>query len=142
MEKLSPLGPVYQAGTLSGNPVAMTAGLTTLQKLERDNVHAKLEERTARFVSRLESDLRASGVQIVRVGSIFWMVFQSSRPRASNEIEVDGIARFNRMYERFLRKGVYLPPSGYEVCFVSAAHSEAILSEAADHMVAVISDDR
>ena len=131
MNMLSPLGPVYQAGTLSGNPVAMTAGLATLAQLADGQVHADLEERNRRFVSNMMANLGDNTVNIAGVASIFWIVFQGDLPRAAHEISADGIAHYNRMHARTLENGVYIPPSGYEVCFLSAAHTDEMLTEAA-----------
>jgi glutamate-1-semialdehyde 2,1-aminomutase len=141
MDMLAPLGPVYQAGTLSGNPVAMTAGLTTLQKLERERVYAALDARAARFAADLRSRLSGRGVEVVSLGSIFWLTFQPHVPRAAHEIEAGGIARYNRLHRAWLEAGLYLPPSGYEVCFISAAHGEAELREAAEKIAEVIDRD-
>ncbi len=138
MHKLSPLGPVYQAGTLSGNPVAMVAGLTTLTKLAQKEIHAELEGRNRRFVTRLSGQLSDRAVNISGVASIYWIVMQKDQPRAASEIEADGIAHYNRMHRRVLDAGIYLPPSGYEVCFISAAHTDRMLDEAADTLAAII----
>ena len=141
MQLLSPLGPVYQAGTLSGNPVAMTAGLTTLKKLAAGPVHQQLEERNRRFVSSVVSRLEQNSVNIAGVGPIFWIVFQKDLPRAASKINPDGIAHFNRMHDKVLEQGVYLPPSGYEVCFLSTAHTDAMLNDAADILVNAIAHE-
>lgn len=138
MNLLSPLGPVYQAGTLSGNPVAMTAGLTTLQKLADGRIHADLEAKNRRFVSAITTQVRDNRVNIVGVASIFWIVFQESIPRASRAIDPDGIAHYNRFHGKILEAGLYLPPSGYEVCFISAAHTDAMLDEAASILAEAI----
>jgi len=138
MNQLAPLGPVYQAGTLSGNPLAMAAGLATLRKLERDCLHGMLDRNTAAFVSRLRERLKSYGVQVVSLGSLFWLVFQETVPRAAHAIEPGGIVRFNRAHACWLDAGIYLPPSGYEVCFVSTAHTEAVLQAAADKIAEVI----
>jgi len=131
MDMLSPLGPVYQAGTLSGNPVAMTAGLATLKKLADGSVHATLEAKNRRLVSAISEKLRDNAVNVIGVGSIFWIVFQKDIPRASAAIDSDGIAHYNRFHGKILDAGLYLPPSGYEVCFVSAAHTDQMLEHAA-----------
>ncbi len=131
MSNLSPLGPVYQAGTLSGNPVAMAAGLATLRKLEDGKVYAELERRTAKFVEQLKAALSDTPCTIVRAGSIFWPAFQDAAPRKASDIASHGIDIFNRIHSPLLDAGIYLPPSGYEVCFVSTAHSEQILADAA-----------
>ena len=139
MDRLAPLGPVYQAGTLSGNPVAMTAGLTTLQKLERDRVHDRLEERTAVFLKLLRGRL-GDRATVVSIGSIFWIAFQPEAPRSTGAIDPDGIARYNRCFHRFLEAGLYLPPSGYEVCFVSAAHTQDDLASAAERIAGAVAE--
>ena len=132
MNKLSPLGPVYQAGTLSGNPVAMSAGLATLEKLADGKIYAGLEEKNRRFVSKLNDKLNGRVVNVSGIASIFWIVFQKELPRSAEKIDPDGIAHFNRMHGSVLNDGIYLPPSGYEVCFISSAHTEEMLDDAAD----------
>lgn len=131
MDMLSPLGPVYQAGTLSGNPIAMTAGLTTLKKLADGKIHADLEQKNRRFVSNMMQNLRDSAVNIAGAASIFWIVFQRELPKTASAISSDGISHFNRIHEKVLNSGIYLPPSGYEVCFISAAHTDEMLDSAA-----------
>lgn len=138
MDMLSPLGPVYQAGTLSGNPVAMTAGLATLKKLADGRIHSQIEERNRKFVSDMMTDLKGSTVNIAGIGSIYWIVFQREIPRAAHEIDSDGISHYNRVHAKILDAGVYLPPSGYEVCFVSAAHTDEMLANAAKTLVQAI----
>jgi len=142
MDKLAPLGAVYQAGTLSGNPAAMAAGLATLRKLERENIHELLNRRCSFFVSILREKLAAYGVEVVSIGSIFWLLFQARHPRAAHEIGADAIARFNRLHCHWLDAGLYLPPSGYEVCFVSSAHTESMLSDAVEKLANVIERTR
>jgi glutamate-1-semialdehyde 2,1-aminomutase len=139
MAKLSPDGPVYQAGTLSGNPVAMAAGLATLKKLADGRIHSDLEKKNREFVSRLTSHLDGNKVNVAGVGSIFWIVFQNDIPRAASQISSDGIAHYNRMHSTVLDEGIYLPPSGYEVCFISAAHTDEMLGKAADKLAEIIS---
>jgi glutamate-1-semialdehyde 2,1-aminomutase len=138
MQMIAPLGPVYQAGTLSGNPVAMTAGLVTLKKLASGSIYGTLEDRNRRFVRSLTRQLEGLQVTVVGAGSMFWLVFQSDMPRASHQISPDGITHFNRMHERVLNGGVYLPPSGYEVCFISTAHTDDLLEDAANVLVGAI----
>jgi len=138
MQHLSPMGPVYQAGTLSGNPVAMIAGLTTLKKLADGTVHRKLEERCNRLAQTLLSKLTGIEVSVDHTASIFWLAFQKDSPRAAHEIDPDGVARFNRLHATILERGVYLPPSGYEVCFISASHTDRMLDEAAEALADAI----
>jgi len=141
MNVLSPLGPVYQAGTLSGNPVAMTAGLTTLKKLADGRIHARLEASNRRFVSTLTDRLRGNRVNVFGVASIFWIVFQNEIPRSAAAIDADGIAHYNRCHSKILDTGLYLPPSGYEVCFISAAHTDEILDQAAITLADTIKEE-
>lgn len=141
MELLSPLGPVYQAGTLSGNPVAMTAGLATLGKLADGNIYTELEARNRRFVAKLVSQLNGNSVNVAGIASMFWIVFQRTLPRKAGDIQSDGISHFNRMHESVLDAGIYLPPSGYEVCFLSAAHSNRMLDEASDILGSIIAQE-
>jgi glutamate-1-semialdehyde 2,1-aminomutase len=141
MDMLSPDGPVYQAGTLSGNPVAMTAGLTALRKLADGKIHSELEQKNRRFVSVLSEQLRGNTVNVVGVSSIFWIVFQKDIPRTSRGIDSDGIAHYNRFHGKALDAGLYLPPSGYEVCFISAAHTDDMLESAAQTLVTTIKEE-
>ena len=139
MKVLSPDGPVYQAGTLSGNPVAMVAGLATLQKLEQGNLYARLEDNAQALTGDLNSRLNKYGGQVIRIGSIFWLVFQADIPRAAHQVSADGAARYNRLHHEILDAGIYLPPSGYEVCFVSTVHTPEMLKTASDTIVDTIS---
>ena len=141
MDMLSPLGPVYQAGTLSGNPIAMTAGLTTLKKLADGKIHADLEQKNRRFVSTIMQNLRDSAVNIAGAASIFWIVFQRDLPKTAAAISSDGVSHFNRIHEKVLNSGVYLPPSGYEVCFISAAHTDEMLDSAAATLSSIIQQE-
>ena len=138
MNLLSPDGPVYQAGTLSGNPLAMVAGLTTLQKLADGTVYTNLERKMAGFVRFLNERLHQDQYQIVSIGSIFWLVCQKDIPRAPHDIGRPAVARFNRSYHSLLERGVYFPPSAHEVCFISIVHTGDMLKQAADTIVEVL----
>ena len=119
MGVVSPDGPVYQAGTLSGNPVAMAAGLATLEHLT-PAVYTRLEAAAERWARAFEA---IPGLHAPHVGSLIWPLFQPGVKRA-DRVESGAIAQFNRMHRLLLEQGVYLPPSGYEVAFLSAAHGE------------------
>jgi len=140
MDQLSPAGPVYQAGTLSGNPVAMAGGLATLNKLAEPDFFVKLEQTTSAFCDNLQKRLEGRDASVINVGSIFWLAFQSEPPLSAATIETDGIAHFNRLHSTLLDRGLYFPPSGYEVCFISAAHTKADLSAAAQIIYEVVAD--
>jgi glutamate-1-semialdehyde 2,1-aminomutase len=132
MEKLAPLGAVYQAGTLSGNPVAMAAGAATLHEVLRPGFFDGLEKKGARLESGVNDIIRRLGLPVtfVRVGSIFWFAFQEPpAPRAFHGIRPGGMARYARFHRALLRQGVYFAPSGYEVGFISAAHTDAHLEQ-------------
>ena len=134
MKLVAPAGSVYQAGTLSANPVGMRAGLATLQKVDAANAYEQLEVRTARFCDRLNSDLKQRGLpfEVTRTASIFWFHSAATEPiRRIEQIPAHNAEAFARVFHRALDQGVYLSPSGYEVNFVSLAHSEEILERAA-----------
>jgi len=132
MERLAPLGDTYQAGTLSGNPVAMAAGLATLEVLERESGWRQLEARGAELEALLEPVLARAPfpIHLVRAGSLLWMSFHGSgAPRTAVPLSAGESARFAALFHAMLEHGVYLPPSAYEACFLSLAHSRADLEE-------------
>ncbi|MBN2060242.1 MAG: glutamate-1-semialdehyde 2,1-aminomutase [Deltaproteobacteria bacterium] len=124
MEMMAPEGDIYQAGTLSGNPLAMAAGLATLEILKNSDVYIRLEEKSRKFFTGIEDAARAAGVNVVvnRVGSM-GSIFFSSEPvkdfRSSKESDVE---KFRKYYLSMLSNGVYLAPSAFEASFVSASH--------------------
>lgn len=133
MELLAPAGPVYQAGTLSANPVGMRAGLATLQKIERIDAYGQLEKRTASFCDELNSDLSRRGLlfQLTRTASIFWLHSRTNDTiRRIDQIPAHNASEFARVFHSALESGVYLSPSGYEVNFMSLAHSDEMLERA------------
>lgn len=134
MENVAPVGPVYQAGTLSANPVAMAAGFATLTELLKPGFYENLEAKTRRFTGRLQEfcDRRGYEVTFPSVGSIFWPTFTRQHIRRSDEIDGSRMDFFKKMHIECLKRGVYFGPSGYEVGFVSAAHTDADLDFAAE----------
>ncbi|MGH8292074.1 MAG: glutamate-1-semialdehyde 2,1-aminomutase [Gammaproteobacteria bacterium] len=128
MEQISPLGPVYQAGTLSGNPLAMAAGLATLELLDAPQFYAQLEQRTRQLAEGLHDAARSAGVAlgVNHVCGMFGLFF-SSAPQITNYAQVMACDAegFKRFFHAMLAKGVYLAPSPFEAGFVSAAHSQA-----------------
>ena len=129
MEKLAPLGPVYQAGTLSGNPVAVAAGLATLKIVEKPGFHEGVERTTRQLVDGLDAEAKKAGVAFSAqsIGSMFGLYFRAAPPRSFAEVMQCDRERFNRFFHAMLERGVYLAPSAYEAGFVSAAHGEAEL---------------
>ncbi len=133
MGHVAPDGPVYQAGTLSGNPVAMAAGLAALKQLLQPGFYEALEEKTHRFTGAIETHCREKGypVRLPHIGSIFWIAFSDLPIRAAEEIDPKGMDHFKDLHQALLNRMVYLGPSGYEVGFISAAHTAADLEWAA-----------
>jgi glutamate-1-semialdehyde 2,1-aminomutase len=125
MEGLAPLGPVYQAGTLSGNPVAVSAGLATLDRLD-DALYARLEVLGARLEAGLAAAIAASGVGacVQRVGSMLTLFFARGPVRCWADAEACDTRAFASWHAKMLSLGVYWPPSQFEAAFVSAAHTE------------------
>ena len=131
MEQIAPLGPVYQAGTLSGNPVAVAAGLATLALTEAPGFYAALDAATRRFTDGLEAVARRAGVAFCAqsVGGMFGLYFADAIPDSYDAVMATDKPRFNRFFHAMLDAGVYLAPSAYEAGFVSAAHTDAIIDE-------------
>jgi glutamate-1-semialdehyde 2,1-aminomutase len=132
MKHLAPQGDTYQAGTLSGNPVAMTSGLTTLDILVRENAWEKLEALGASLERLLAPVVAAAPfpIRIVRKGSLIWVAFHGGDiPRTAITLEKKASTRFAALFHAMLARGVYLPPSPYEVCFLSLAHTQADLEQ-------------
>lgn len=127
MEMLAPSGPVYQAGTLSGNPLAMAAGIETLKLLKREGVYERLEVTTKAICSGLEEIAKKKGIpcQIQRAGSMFTLFFSERPVRNYQDAMGCNKERFTRYFTRMLKEGIYLPPSQFEATFVSLAHTKA-----------------
>ncbi|GEC96687.1 glutamate-1-semialdehyde 2,1-aminomutase [Zoogloea ramigera] len=127
MEKIAPLGAVYQAGTLSGSPVAVAAGLASLEQIARPGFYDTLGARTGRLVAGLNAAAARHGVQFVAdsVGGMFGLYFAQAVPRDYAEVMACDKERFNRFFHAMLDAGHYFAPSAFEAGFVSAAHSEA-----------------
>ena len=127
MAHLAPEGDTYQAGTLSGNPVAMAAGLVTLDLLTADSIWQRLETLGAALETMLAPVLAAApfAVRLVRAGSLFWLCLdEDAAPRRAVTLGPRAVQRFAALFHAMLARGVYLPPSAYEVCFLSASFGE------------------
>jgi glutamate-1-semialdehyde 2,1-aminomutase len=126
MELLAPLGPVYQAGTLSGNPVATACGLATLREIKKPGFFDQLGGRTRRLADGLVACAREAGVPLVGEceGGMFGFFFANELPQHYAQVMSTDKERFNRFFHAMLDAGVYLAPALYEAGFVSAAHSD------------------
>ena len=143
MSCIAPDGDVYQAGTLSGNPVAMSAGKATLDILIQDGFYKDQEKRTLDFVQILKDHISSNGykLKIPTVGSIFWITYgEEGKIQNPDQIDAEVGKYFKAIFGRLLNKGVYLGPSGYEVGFISAAHTPEILKKAASILIEVLDE--
>ena len=142
MNVVSPVGPVYQAGTLSGNPLAMASGLATLTELKRTNPYPRLELETQRLCDGLASAAQGAGLphQIARVGSMFTLFFGNEVVRNYTIAARCDTARFARYFWGMIERGVYLPCSQFEANFVSAAHTSADIDTTIAAARAVLAD--
>jgi glutamate-1-semialdehyde 2,1-aminomutase len=152
MSHISPEGDVYQAGTLSGNPVAMAAGIAQLKECLKKGFYEKLEKKTKFFTATIQKQLAsghsqlasppaeragsqkpaASSIKIFSIGSIFWIAFtDKEKIQSAEQIDPASMQHFRKLYHELLGKGIYFGPSGYEVGFVSEAHGENDLKKAA-----------
>jgi glutamate-1-semialdehyde 2,1-aminomutase len=131
MEKIAPLGPVYQAGTLSGNPVAVAAGIATLRLVGQSGFHERLANATRALVEGLSAEAHKANVPFCAqsIGSMFGLYFRASPPATFAEVMQCDRDKFNRFFHAMLERGVYLAPSAYESGFVSAAHGPAEIEE-------------
>jgi glutamate-1-semialdehyde 2,1-aminomutase len=130
MAHLAPLGAVYQAGTLSGNPVAVAAGLATLKLIQAPGFHQRLGEVTGKFVTGLTTVAAKHGVAFSaqHVGGMFGLYFRAQVPQNYAQVMECDVAAFNRFFHGMLDAGVYFAPSAFEAGFVSAAHGDAEIS--------------
>ena len=134
MSSISPDGNVYQAGTLSGNPVAMSAGIAQLGECLKGGFYEEMENKTTYFKNKIMDFVKEKNYnfRIFNIASIFWFAFTNKdRIASSSEIDPESMKYFRLLHGDLLENGIYLGPSGYEVGFISAAHSNEILEEAA-----------
>ncbi len=130
MQSVAPLGPVYQAGTLSGNPVAVTAGLKTLEILERDNPYPELESKTRQLTEVIAEAAKEFSipVQINQIASMFTVFFTDQPVTDYSSAKRSDTQRYARFFHALLERGVYFPPSQFEAAFVSTAHDGKVLA--------------
>ncbi|MBK6952363.1 MAG: glutamate-1-semialdehyde 2,1-aminomutase [Crocinitomicaceae bacterium] len=141
MDCISPVGNVYQAGTLSGNPVAMAAGIAQIKECLTPDFYKDQEYRTKLFVDKINAYSKSKNYnfEIFTIGSIFWLAFSKKEAiRQADEIDGATMNDFKKLYSILLENGIYLGPSGYEVGFVSAAHTSEILTESANKFCAAL----
>jgi glutamate-1-semialdehyde 2,1-aminomutase len=131
MEHLAPVGPVYQAGTLSGNPVALAAGIATLKKLRQENIYPGLRKQTEKIGNTVNFLATTSSLPICCAWDtgIFTIFFRSSCPTNLDEVKECDFAKYTVFFKAMLERGYYISPSQYELNFISAAHSEQVIDE-------------
>lgn len=137
---VSPDGPVYQAGTLSGNPVAMAAGIAQLTACAKPGFYEDQEKRTKAFVNSINEHAKAKNYdfELVTIASIFWFNFDGKKTiTRADQIDAD-MSKFKKMHKLLLNNGIYIGPSGYEVGFISSAHTPEILELVAEKLKAVL----
>lgn len=144
MSCIAPLGPVYQAGTLSGNPVAVAAGLTTLKLIQAPGFYERLTQQTQRLVDGLNSVAKKHEEQFCAdaIGGMFGVYFSDAVPNSFADVNQSNRERFNQFFHAMLNEGVYLAPSAFEAGFVSVTHTDEVIDatlQAADHSFASIS---
>ena len=132
MEMVAPLGPVYQAGTLSGNPLGAAAGLASLELIERDRkyFYQKLDSYSHEWADALNAHIESHSypVCVVRAGSMFTVFFRESAPKNFAQAKTCDLERFKKFFWSLLNQGVYYPPSQFEACFLSAIHDSSVMS--------------
>ncbi|CTP91978.1 Glutamate-1-semialdehyde 2,1-aminomutase [Xanthomonas translucens pv. poae] len=129
MRQIAPSGPIYQAGTLSGNPVAMAAGLAMLELVQAPGFHQRLDAAAAALCTGLEQAAAAAGVAVTtnQVGAMFGLFFTAQKVETYAQATACDTAAFNRFFHAMLERGVFLAPSAYEAGFLSSAHDQAVL---------------
>ena len=135
MQHIAPLGPVYQAGTLSGNPVAMAAGLANFDLITQAGFYDTLAKKVQRFTEGLEDVAQQANIPLTtnRVGGMFGFFFTKENPVSNfQQVSACDIERFRAFYHGMLEQGIYLAPSAYEAGFVSAAHTDADIDATLD----------
>ena len=131
MQMVAPLGPMYQAGTLSGNPLAMSAGIAALSLIRGENVWRKLEQASGRLEAGIGEAAKRAGVPIqqTRVGTMFTTFFSETKPVGWNTVKAADKVKFGKFFQKMLENGVYLAPSQFEAGFISIMHTDEIIDK-------------
>jgi len=129
MDMLAPLGPVYQAGTLSGNPVAMASGIQTLALLSQPNFYTDLETKSNLFISELKDIIKGKDIVLNQVGSMFTLFFSDHEIRNFDDVKRSNTDRFAKFFRALLAQNIYISPSAFEASFISQAHSTQQLEQ-------------
>jgi len=141
MQHISPLGPVYQAGTLSGNPIAMAAGLKTLELISAPGFYDELAKKAVFLTDGILAAAKSAGINMTcnRVGGMFGLFFSDQQVNSFEQATQCNVEQFKTFFHGMLEEGVYLAPSAYEAGFVSAAHNEDDLQKTIDAAAKVLS---
>jgi len=133
MKHVAPEGNVYQAGTLSANPIALSAGIAMLKTILKKDFYASQEKKTKYFIDKIMKQVKKNNypIHIQHIGSIFWIAFSKKRIKSADQIDASKMKLFSKMHGFLLNNGIYLGPSGYEVGFISSAHTYKDLDLAA-----------
>jgi len=129
MAVLAPVGPVYQAGTLSGNPIAMTAGIETVLQLQQPDFYKNLEAKSEHFIAELKTIIDGKGIVLNRIGSMFTLFFSENEIRNFEDVKNSNTVRFAKFFRDLMSKNIYFSPSPFEANFISKAHTEVQLDK-------------
>ena len=139
MQLVAPVGPMYQAGTLSGNPLAMSAGIAALNLIRGDECWEKMERAAAKLEAGLSSAAKQAGIPIqqTRVGTMFTTFFSETQPVDWNTVKVADKAQFGKFFQKMLANGVYLAPSQFEAGFISILHTDTVIDKTLESITEV-----
>ncbi len=142
MQMVAPLGSMYQAGTLSGNPLAMAAGIATLQELRKPGQYEALERKSERLGNGIQQVIQRVGIEasVERIGAMFCLYFSKELVKNYEDAKRSNTTRFARYFWSMLERGIYLPPSQFEACFISLALDDALIEQTIDAISAVLSE--
>ena len=124
MDLLAPLGPVYQAGTLSGNPVAMASGIQTISLLSETDFYSNLETKSNTFIAELKDIIKGKDIVLNNIGSMFTLFFSDHEIRNFDDVKRSDTERFAKFFRALLKENIYISPSAFEASFISAAHHD------------------